>query len=620
MNTCLRTVAGLLLVAALPLPVAGHGADVDQAPRIIVETINPWTSLDLNNDPNSFQFAIVSDRTGGMRPGILADAIGKLNLLQPEFVMSVGDMIGGYTEDQATIDAEWAEFDHLISGLEMPFFYVPGNHDITNATMARDWAERRGRAYYHFVYRDVLFLCLNSEGPPANQLSSEQLDYVERALAENPEVRWTLAFLHKPLWNYEGETGWSRFEEMVGDREHTVFAGHVHSYTKYERHGANYFVLATTGGSSSLRGPLFGEFDHVVWVTMTDAGPRIANLMLDGIFDENVRTEEAADLVEQILGGAAISEKTIFADGDRFKSAATQLRLTNDADVPMRITGLFAGNSTLSIEPEEIDVALPPNSVELIPLTVVARQRGARVSALSPVQLGWRATVALADGEPMVLDGQSAVVVERRFECRKGRRKTVDGDLRDWKKLPLVCEQPAQFRGALDSWKGPADASFRFGVEYDDEFLYVAVEVTDECHTHDPEREPWNQDGVEIRVDARPAPIRDRTRGGGEFTDHALVAVSPGGGGDEMVIFKPETVRETGIAVASRVTATGHNTEISIPVSWLNEKQGREWEDFRLTVTADDYDDIHGPMAQLWWRPRWNTEGDYAGSGTFTRR
>lgn len=41
-----------------------------------------------------------------------------------------------------------------------------------------------------------------------------------------------------------------------------------------------------------MRGTAFGEFDHIVWVTMTDSGPRIANLLLDGIFDENVKIAE----------------------------------------------------------------------------------------------------------------------------------------------------------------------------------------------------------------------------------------------------------------------------------------------------------------------------------------
>ena len=65
-------------------------------PKIVVQIDpekNPWIHLNLNNDPDHFQFAIVSDRTGGHRPGVFEDAVKKLNLLQPEFVMSVGDLI-----------------------------------------------------------------------------------------------------------------------------------------------------------------------------------------------------------------------------------------------------------------------------------------------------------------------------------------------------------------------------------------------------------------------------------------------------------------------------------------------------------------------------------------------
>ena len=33
--------------------------------------------------------------------------------------------------------------------------------------------------------------------------------------------------------------------------------------------------------------PRLGAIDHVVWVTMTDDGPKIANLMLNGILDKH---------------------------------------------------------------------------------------------------------------------------------------------------------------------------------------------------------------------------------------------------------------------------------------------------------------------------------------------
>lgn len=253
---------------------------------------NPWTNLDFNNDPNDFQFAIVTDRTGGARPGVFEDGVRKTNLLQPEFVMSVGDLIQGGIEDRAELDAQWAEFNGFLSEFEMPFFYVAGNHDISNPVMAEVWKEKFGRSYYHFKYKGVLFLCLCSEDGERANITDEQAAYFKKVLEENTDVRWTLAFLHQPLWRNE-DGPWNKIEPLLEGRKHTVFAGHVHNYSKTVRgDGSRYFTLATTGGSSKLRGDEFGEFDHVMWVTMRDDGPVITNLKLEGMRDENAGVTE----------------------------------------------------------------------------------------------------------------------------------------------------------------------------------------------------------------------------------------------------------------------------------------------------------------------------------------
>ena len=69
--------------------------------RVATGDKNPWTSLKPNSDPEQFQFAVVSDRTGGHRAKIFSRAVHQINLLQPEFVMSVGDLIEGYTKEEA---------------------------------------------------------------------------------------------------------------------------------------------------------------------------------------------------------------------------------------------------------------------------------------------------------------------------------------------------------------------------------------------------------------------------------------------------------------------------------------------------------------------------------------
>jgi hypothetical protein len=262
---------------------------------------NPATALPLNNDPSTFQFAIVSDRTGSHRDKVFSQAVERLNLLQPEFVVSVGDLIEGYTEDRQRLAWEWREFQGYVAQLQMPFFYLPGNHDLSNQAMDKLWQEKFGRRYYDFVYRDVLFLMLNSEDPPGKDdgaVSADQVAFLKKSLEANRGARWTLVFVHKPMWVFGDATksGWLEVEKVLSGRPHTVFAGHVHRYQKFVRNGGqHYYMLATTGGVSKLRGPEYGEFDHLVWVTMKKDGPVLANVMLDGILPEDLRPVETAE-------------------------------------------------------------------------------------------------------------------------------------------------------------------------------------------------------------------------------------------------------------------------------------------------------------------------------------
>src|SRR5439155_20931546 len=130
----LATLAVSLLVGAVALSRGQRAVKTEL--QIDVESRNPWTSLRLNNDPETFHFVVVSDRTGGHRARIFSQAVEQINLLQPAFVLSVGDLIEGYSKDTGRLAAEWKEFQTYAAKLQMPFFYVPGNHDLANPTEA----------------------------------------------------------------------------------------------------------------------------------------------------------------------------------------------------------------------------------------------------------------------------------------------------------------------------------------------------------------------------------------------------------------------------------------------------------------------------------------------------
>ena len=253
----------------------------------------PWTYEHVNDHKNKFNFVVVTDRTGGERKGIWQKGIDKINLMQPAFVVSVGDLINGYTKDLEKINNEWEEFNSLVKKLEMPFFYVAGNHDYTNEVMENEWFKRFGSDYYHFLYKNILFICLNSEhGYTALKnpdLGEEQVKFVEKILKKNTNVDWTMIFMHQPLWLKESGKNWLKVENLLKGRDHSVFTGHHHKYKLHQRNKNDYFVLATMGGGSELRGIEYGEFDHFMFITMTEKGPYFSNLMLDGIEDKNIR-------------------------------------------------------------------------------------------------------------------------------------------------------------------------------------------------------------------------------------------------------------------------------------------------------------------------------------------
>src|SRR5829696_8507084 len=177
---------------------------------------NPWTNLKINNDADQFQFAVVSDRTGGHREKVFSRAVAQVNLLQPQFVMSVGDLIEGYTLKEEAIKDQWDEFDGYVKKFEMPFFYVAGNHDLANKTMVTKWGERYGKKYYSFTYKGVLFVVMCTENPPegSNVIDKEQQEWAAKTLAANKDAKWTFVFLHQPIWIVKDQEkcGWAAVE------------------------------------------------------------------------------------------------------------------------------------------------------------------------------------------------------------------------------------------------------------------------------------------------------------------------------------------------------------------------------------------------------------------------
>lgn len=287
----------------------------------VTTTAKPWNDESFEPTEEDFTFGIISDLTGGERPGVFSVAVEQMNQLEPTFVLSVGDLIEGGTKDLRQLEKEWDSFDDRANRLTMPFFHLGGNHDLSNTVMQDFWKERYGSLYYYFLYDNVLFLMLDSEDfddetiekidayrteamkiiygeiegdfdtttyyhmPEriTGAISQDQVQYFANVLEEYQDVRWTFVLMHKPLWKREDAMGLQPIEELLAGRKFTVINGHEHSFYYQEKNSMDYLTLGTTGGYQNPED--LQAFDHITLVRMADE-PVFTHLRMDGILDK----------------------------------------------------------------------------------------------------------------------------------------------------------------------------------------------------------------------------------------------------------------------------------------------------------------------------------------------
>ena len=95
---------------------------------------------------DEFSFVILED-SQFHHPDAFNRVIDEVALLNPAFVLQVGDMISGYVATDKEFRSEWDRFKTQISVLgDIPFYPVPGNHDVMDSAKVPGGAA---------VYREV---------------------------------------------------------------------------------------------------------------------------------------------------------------------------------------------------------------------------------------------------------------------------------------------------------------------------------------------------------------------------------------------------------------------------------------------------------------------------------
>jgi len=419
------------------------------------------------NSPAPVRFAIMGDRTSGMVPGIFDSIIREVQILRPDFVMTVGDMIEGYVDDTLVMNKKWEEFLTLVEPLTMPIYYTPGNNDIFSDKSETWYPGHIGERYYSFDYNDLHFIILdNSRIELSTESPAEQLDWLAGNLAENSNAAHTFVFMHKPFW-------YNSTAENQPDTLHTlfvkygvdaVFTVHYHDYFSGEYDGIIYTSLGSSGGGTRVA-PTGLEY-HFCWVTVDAYGIHIAIIDKGSVRPWDEITAGDRKTYNPIRrAGLTFDDPLEAAANLTVAASAGKLTLHNGfSDQPLDDTLRWDVPDNWTVEPAVMPVTAAPGENKIFAFTAAC------AGPLYPVPT---ASVNFTYAEGKKVEATAELYLARTAECFPVDKKvTIDG------KLDEPCWQKPQTTFFDESGRGNIDHT-EFYFAYDRDNLYLAARCTD---------------------------------------------------------------------------------------------------------------------------------------------
>lgn len=324
-------------------------------------------ALLLPEEKDAFQFAVFGDRTGGPAEGVdvLADAVRDTNLLAPDLVMTVGDLVQGYNQGNEWV-AQADEYKGIMEKLSCPWFPVAGNHDTYwrgKAGGVRPERENEslfethfGPLWYAFEHKNCWFIVLYSDegvseagvkdfkSPVAQRMSEAQFGWLRETLAKAAGADHIFLFLHHPRWIGDIPHGgygddWKRVHELLRSAGNVsaVFGGHIHQMrSDGPRDGIEYITLATTGGHVPGQGEAMGYLHHYHVVTVRKQGISLAAIPVGEVLDPREMT------------GRLVAETTRF--GEQEVKLSPEVRVEADGSASSRVVLEFANPTSRPVD------------------------------------------------------------------------------------------------------------------------------------------------------------------------------------------------------------------------------------------------------------------------------
>lgn len=204
------------------------------------------------NEPEStsFNFAVASDT--GAKNAPIERIVKKVQKKGAhKFILYLGDLV----RYRNISHFRWI-LSELDEKLELPWYMIPGNHEIENRFRKVDkslYKSAFGPLYYWFSYGNTVFIGLDSS---EEKYDDQQLEWLENIFRYvRPHFKYCIIYthvppFHNPQWSkkWAEEASVLKLRQILKDnRVDLVLSGHVHQYSEGEYEGIRLVTLMPSG-------------------------------------------------------------------------------------------------------------------------------------------------------------------------------------------------------------------------------------------------------------------------------------------------------------------------------------------------------------------------------------